>query len=122
METHKKRTARKIYYLSGWEALNIPDEKGLIADWHPALYFKDNEPLKFYSNEKNPILQDMGIKKRFIPMLNKSYYVASFARAIADLIYNEEFKELKNCSYDFLSNEDERELFKYLKLLRDKKV
>lgn len=22
-------------YISGWEALNIPNEKNMIADWHP---------------------------------------------------------------------------------------
>lgn len=120
MILQQKEISKRIYYLSGWEALNIPDENGLIADWHPSLYFKDNQPLKFYLNKENPILQNMGIKKRFVPMLNKSYYIASFARAIADLLYNGEFKELKNCSYDFLTTKDEKELFTYLKLIKDR--
>lgn len=106
-------------YLSGWQALNIPNEKGMTADWHPLLHL--NEPLKFYSTEDNPLLKDRGITKKFVPLLNQSYYVASFARAIADLLYNEEFKELQNCSYDFLDSEDEKELFEYLKLLKNKK-
>ena len=26
-------------YISGWEALNIPDENRNTADWHPRTYF-----------------------------------------------------------------------------------
>ena len=107
-----------IQYLSGWQALNIPNENGMIADWHPLLHLQ--KPLKFYSS-KDSLLQNRGISKRFVPMLNQSYYVASFARAIADLLYNGKFVELQNCAYDFLNTEEEKELFSYLKLLRDRK-
>lgn len=105
-----------VSYISGWQALNIPNENGLIADWHPLLYFKDNKPTKLYEILNNP-LKELGIKKRNIKTLSKEYKIASFARAIADLVYANETKELKNCVKDFLSDDDEKELFKYLKIL-----
>lgn len=43
-------------------------------------------------------------------MLNRDEYVASFARAIADLVYMKKFTGLKNCVRDYLDDEDEKEL------------
>ena len=48
-------------YISGWEALNIPTENGLIADWHPLHYFNKKQDIKKYSF--NEILGNSGIKK-----------------------------------------------------------
>lgn len=48
-------------YISGWEALNIPSENGLIADWHPLHYFNKKQDIKKYSY--NEILGNSGIKK-----------------------------------------------------------
>ncbi len=48
-------------YISGWEALNIPSENGLIADWHPLYYFNKKQDIKKYSF--NEILGNSGIKK-----------------------------------------------------------
>ena len=81
-----------IKYLSGWEALNIPNERGLTADWHSSLLH--NKPLKFYETKDCPIWQEKGISLRFVPSLQETYYVASFARAIADLVYNGKFAGL----------------------------
>ena len=46
-----------IKYLSGWQALNIPNERGLTADWHSSWLCK---PLKFYESKNCPIWQKEG--------------------------------------------------------------
>ncbi len=102
-------------YLSGWEALNIPRLDGTTADWHPLLYFSDKNSIKTY--ESNEILGDLGIQKRYIKILDKEEYVASYARAIADLVYSGNIDGLKNCVRDYLDNDEELELFGYLKLI-----
>ncbi|WP_157676336.1 hypothetical protein [Campylobacter avium] len=43
-----------------------------------------------------------GIYKRKSPFLDKEYFVANYARAIADLVYFDECSELKNCVRDYL--------------------
>lgn len=107
---------KEVFYISGWEALNIPNERKQIADWHPySLYFND-KPVKLYSS-KDSILKEKGIKKRYIEILKQEYYVANYARAIADLVYLGNIQELKNCVDDFLNDEEAQELFGYLKLL-----
>lgn len=102
-------------YLSGWEALNIPRLDDTTADWHPLLYFSDKNSIKTY--ESNEILGDLGIQKRYIKILDKEEYVASYARAIADLVYSGNIDGLKNCVRDYLDNDEEIELFGYLKLI-----
>lgn len=102
-------------YLSGWEALNIPNEKNMIADWHPLHFFGTNQEIKMYSH--NPILKEEGISKRFIPMLQREEYVANYPRAIADLVYVKQTQGLKNCCYDFLDQDEEKELYEMLKKL-----
>ena len=102
-------------YLSGWEALNIPRLDGTTADWHPLLYFAYKNSLKTY--ESNEILGDLGIQKRYIKILDKEEYVASYARAIADLVYSGDIDGLKNCVRDYLDEDEEIELFGYLKLI-----
>jgi transcriptional regulator with XRE-family HTH domain len=101
-------------YISGWEALNIPTSNGYIADWHPQFYFNEKKELKKYPY--NEILKDSGISKRYIPFLNKDEYTANYPRAIADLVYENNTRELQNCVYDFLDDEAV-ELFKYLKII-----
>ncbi|WP_223810189.1 MULTISPECIES: hypothetical protein [unclassified Campylobacter] len=68
-------------------------KKGLSADWHKDLYFKDNEPLKMYT--LNSPLGTKGIEKRIFN--NKRYFIANFARAIADLVYENDIAGLKGC-------------------------
>jgi len=106
-------------YISGWEALNIPNTDKTIADWHPKYYFNDNKQIKKYA--MNEVLKDNGIYKRFIPFLNKDEYIANYPRAIADLVYEDNIKELKNCIYDFLDEDEELELFEYLKIINQNK-
>lgn len=96
----------QIQYISGWEALNIPKTNGEIADWHPHLY----PPIAKY--RYNQILKSQGITERNIK--NKTRFVASYARAIADLVYAGQTKELQNCVYDFLNDDETKELYKYL--------
>lgn len=103
-------------YISGWEALNIVKENGETADWHPLSYFH-GETFKMYElNEDNP-LGKQGIKYRFIPLLKGEFFVAGFARAIADLLFHDERNGLKYCVKDYLNDEEARELFDYLKIL-----
>ena len=111
--------SREVLYISGWEALNIPNEKNQIADWHPYLLYYKNNPLQFYSS-KDSVLKEKGIKKRYIEILKKEYYVADYARAIADLVYLGKTQGLKNCVDDFLDSMEAQELFEYLKLLLKK--
>ncbi len=106
-------------YISGWEALNIPTSSGYIADWHPQFYFNEKKELKKYPY--NEILKDSGITKRNISFLNKDEYVANYPRAIADLVFNDDTKELKNCVYDFLDDDEAIELFEYLKIINKHK-
>lgn len=112
----------KINYISGWQGLNLPNEKGITADWHPLLYFKDNLPNVFYDSCDNP-LEYKGIKLRKfnLKFLQGEFYVASFARCIADLVYFDKTEGLKNCVSDFLDDSDELELYKYLKIINKEK-
>lgn len=104
-----------MQYISGWEALNLPNNQGVIADWHFKLYFSDNNKYRIYQSDDNKILKHLGIEQRYIPILDKNCHIASFARAIADLVYIKETKGLKNCVSDYLDSSDELELFQYLK-------
>lgn len=97
-------------YISGWEALNLPTENGNTADWHYLNY----PPIAKFKHNKT--LGDKGIKKRFIKELNRVEKVASYARAIADLVINNQTNGLRNCVYDFLDDDEAKELYSYLKL------
>ena len=98
-------------YISGWEALNIPDENRNTADWHPTTYLfstKEREKIKLYNT--TDILGNKGIKKRTIYFPEKKeVYIANFSRAIADLILtmqDYEISSLYKCREDFLSEEE----------------
>ena len=68
-------------------------------------------------------LGSLGIQRRYVKMLDKEEYVANYARAIADLVYKGETAGLKNCVQDYLDDNEESELFNYLKLInKNKKV
>lgn len=110
-----------MQYISGWQALNVQSENGHIADWHSDLYFKNFKPIDIYKFDKNSPLGMQGIKKRFIPYMQKTCYVASFARAIADLVYLGQTSGLRYCAKEFLNDEDKKELFKYLKIINKTK-
>lgn len=109
-------------YISGWEALNIPNEKGDVADWHPRTYLFSNNPseeielyntINFFGNK--------GIKKRMIYYPEKQeVYIASFSRAIADLLVtmkDYQVPSLYGCRKDFLNEKESGELYNYLKPL-----
>lgn len=117
----KKHKDCDMRYISGWEALNVPNEQGVTADWHSSAYFHNLQPNKIYDYNKNNPLKMLGIKKRFIAFLGKEYFVASFARAIADLVYLDNVEQLRYCVNDFLSKDDEKELFEYLKIINQTK-
>ena len=98
-------------YYSGWEALNLAKESGAIADWHPLSYWSC-KPQKYTFNKD---LGDWGISERFISFIGKKDYVANYPRAIADLVLKNEIKELKNCVYDYLDDDETKELYEILK-------
>ena len=110
-----------MQYISAWQALNIPNKNGQIADWHPEAFFTNFVPNKFYKLTKNHPLGTRGIEKRFVPFLQKSYFVANFARAIADLVYFEESRDREGCVREFLNEEEKNELFEYLKIIAQTK-
>lgn len=113
-------------YISGWEALNIPDEKGNVADWHPKSYLFSNIPDEKISlyNTIN-ILGNKGISQRVIDYPErKKVYIANFPRAIADLLItmpDYEFSSLYKCREDFLTEEESEELYGYLSVVKERK-
>ena len=98
-------------YYSGWEALNLAKESGAIADWHPLSYWS-YKPQKYTFNKD---LGEWGKSERVISFIGKKDYVANYPRAIADLVLKNEIKELKNCVYDYLDDDEAKELYEILK-------
>ena len=108
-------------YISGWQALNVQSEKGHIADWHSNVYFKDCKPTQMFDYDENSPLGMRGIKERFIPFMQKTCFVADYARAIADLVYLGKTAQLRYCARDFLNNDEKQELFECLKIINKTK-
>lgn len=106
-------------YISDYQALNIPDEKGLIADWHSFKF--DPYNIRFSKSDDSP-LGEKGIKKRYIQEIDKYLYVANFPRALADMILNyDNLNEFYFCRNDYLTDEEEIELWNYLQEIRKHK-
>ncbi len=110
-----------MHYISGWQALNVQSEQGHIADWHPNAYFKDFKPIKMYELNEHSPLKMLGIKKRFVSFCQDTYYVANYARAIADLLWYDETAQLQGCVREFLLDNEKQELFNYLKIISKSK-
>lgn len=103
--------------------MNIVDENGLTADWHPLTFWTSTtqEEIPLY---ENPLLKEKGISFRKIPFSEEMVYIADFSRAIADLIYHEYETHpclFRNIAEDFLSQEERAELFGYLLDIRKEK-
>ena len=65
MNPKKIPNTNERHYISGWEALNIPDENGNTADWHPTTYLYSNsvnDTIKLYNT--NDILKNRGSSKQ----------------------------------------------------------
>lgn len=60
----KKHKDCDMRYISGWEALNVPNEQGVTADWHSSAYFHNLQPNKIYDYNANNPLKMLGIKKK----------------------------------------------------------
>lgn len=125
MELYYKKVPKTTpeRYISGYEALNVVDENGLTADWHPLTFWTSTtqEEIPLY---ENPLLKEKGISFRKIPFSEEMVYIANFARAIADLIYHEYETHpclFRNIAEDFLSKEERAELFGYLLEIRKEK-
>lgn len=111
-------------YISGWEALNVVNESGLTADWHPLKFWTtnlDSEEIPLFSNS---VLGNRGIHRRKIKYSDDPVYIADFPRAIADLIYNNDKTDsLVNAANDFLTEEETNILFSYLlEILKSKDI
>lgn len=102
-------------YISGWQALNIPNEKGEIADWHPLLHL---DKLEYLDSDTFP-WKERGISTFYSKYLKQEIMVASFARAIADLVYLNKTAQLQHCVKDFLNDEEAVELYNYLREIKD---
>ena len=113
------KTSEKIY-ISGYEALNIPNENGDIADWHPRTYLSSQNPNEYIKTYKlDETIGNVGIKNKTINFPYKAeVYIANFVRAIIDIIiFSErdiEIKSLYGCRNDFLTDKEEKELLKNL--------
>lgn len=107
-------------YISGYEALNIPNEKGDVADWHPRTYLSSIEPYDYIKTYKlDEIVGNTGIAKANITFPSKAeVYIANYVRAIIDIIISSdkdiEIKSILGCKNDFLTDEEGEELFKEL--------
>lgn len=113
------KTSKKNY-ISGYEALNIPNENGDIADWHPRTYLSSQNPNEYIKTYKlDETIGNVGIKNKTINFPYKAeVYIANFVRAIIDIIiFSErdiEIKSLYGCRNDFLTDKEEKELFEEL--------
>lgn len=74
-----------------------------------------------FDYDENAPLKMLGIKERFIPFMQEKCYVASYARAIADLVYLDKTTQLRYCAKDFLNDDEKQELFDYLKIINKTK-
>lgn len=112
MEIKYKRVPKTSIteYISGWESLNTKVGDS-YADWHPMQYWLDtggNEEIKLYSN---PILGEDGVVKLKIPYSNELVFIATYPRALADLVYtatiNEKSLNPFRKEYNSLLNDEE---------------
>ena len=104
-----------MQYISGWQALNIPNEKGEIADWHPLLHLNK---LEYLDSDTFP-WKERGISTFYSKYLKQEITVASFARAIADLVYVNKTAQLQHCAKDFLNDDETLELYNYLREIKN---
>lgn len=117
----------EMEYISGWEALNIPDENRNVADWHPRTYLTTNNPNEYIKTYKlDETVGNIGIKKINITFPEKAkVYMADFTRAIIDIIlFSERDIQIKNlfgCKNDLLTDEESSELFNRLISILEKK-
>jgi len=103
-------------YISGYYALNTPDKNGMTADWHSYYYWRtenNSNDIELFKN--NFVLENDGIEYRKIIWSDEKVYIATFARAIADLLIrqNGKIKSLTNCVDDFLTDKEAEELYGY---------
>lgn len=124
----KKIPKTNIYnYISGYEALNIPNENGDVADWHPETYLSSKNPNEYIKTYKlDETIGTIGIENKIITFPNKSeVYIANFIRSIIDIIiFSErdiEIKSIFGCKNDFLTDQESYELFEKLIELLEKR-
>jgi len=113
-------------YISGFYALNVPDEDGIPADWHPQLYWyslnKDDTVLLYNTNN---IFGTEGVQNKVVNYFSCSaydkVYIATHVRAIADLAATlPDISVLRGCTNDWLRTEEQEwELYKMLLKLND---
>lgn len=53
--------------------------------------------------------------------MQKTCFVADYARAIADLVYLDKTAQLRYCARDFLNDDEKQALFEYLKIINKTK-
>lgn len=93
-------------YLTGFTALNIPNNHGDRADWHGTSIF-NNINTKFivagkHLENTNHIFGLYGtyecserLKKNYKTVITEKVYAANYIRALLDIVYNSSFKKRK---------------------------
>lgn len=113
-------------YISCYEALNIPNGKGNIADWYPRTYLSSPNPNDFIKTYKlGKTIGNEGITKQKITFPTKAeVYIADYVWAIIDIIiFSEreiEIKAIWGCREDFLTESEIKELFNRLVTILEK--
>lgn len=104
------------HYISGFEALNTPDELGRVSDWHPLTYWQKTPQKIEISLYDNLLGHNQGISYRKINYSQEKQYIANFPRAVADIVMaNDLLIGKENLVNDYILTEKETiELFDYL--------
>lgn len=103
-------------YISKYYALNTRINSNLPADWHSDCWYsnKRNENIELTHNY---FLKSRGIIYTSIPFSKDKVYIATYPRAIVDIIYTYLEKGLninkfcRNIADEFLTDEEKEEMF-----------
>lgn len=103
-------------YVSKYYALNTPIGDKLPADWHPYCWFTDEygEEIELMDNWS---LGESGILYKKIPFSKTPVYIASYPRAVVDILFMYHTNGLdickfgKNLANEFLTSDEKKEMF-----------
>lgn len=106
-------------YISKYYAINTPINDELPADWHPYCWYseKQNEYIELMDNY---FLKDVGIIYGTIPFTKEKVYIATYPRAVVDILYMYLQNGLdinkfgRNIANEFLTESEKQEMFSML--------
>lgn len=111
-------------YISGYYSLNTPDKNGNVSDWHPLIYWAAKFPNQIVDLTSNHhIIGNYGIEYRNIKWCNQKVHIATFNRAVIDMIYYENNQLInRGIINDFIFDDnDKEEIFNKLLIIRQYK-